>query len=279
MNGTIRVRYAFLAQDWAEAPWAIHPSLCKKCGSRKAVCWNLTAKDEVWNTDCPTCHPVLEHAVHGWTIKGDEILAAIREVPAPATKNADVPDLVVAMRTSIPAGVLARVGTSFQHLVRARVDKALNPKPWALEIGDDGRVWAPWCPLGYHRFGGPLPLRQTALRERGARRRKEHAAAVAKSGVECQCMTCRGEQPGWQKRQCFGCKTELLAGTTAWKVDETYKVPEKYGRQTHGWNSGGLQLLWCSSCVAAVHTREEAQPDETVVRHMRVVSGGTASDP
>jgi hypothetical protein len=241
MTDVIRHRFPARVRDWFRAKWAIHPRSCSKCGTRKAVCWVATDKSEHWLTECCSCWPDPAAVIERQTIGGGDVLLHVREVPAMADQSADAPDITVhAAGRHIRAGVLAIVAESFHELAKARVEWAAHPPvKWVLERREDGRVWAPVDPFRDRLWRcSALPLRTTDLRAR------------KKDG------------------QCFACKADLGERQTAWRPDTW--------AGDGGWSSAGLRLLWCPSCIAAVQVLAEAAPEETIVRHMRVIEGGAA---
>jgi hypothetical protein len=262
MTDVIRHRYPARVRDWFRAKWAIHPRSCSKCVSRMAVCWVAT--------ECCSCWPDPAAVIAKQTIGGGDILLHVREIPAMTDQSPDAPDITVhaADGHRIRAGVLAIVAESFHELAKARVEWAAHPPvEWVLERREDGRVWAPVDPFRDRLWRcSALPLRPSVLREAGKRHRELHKAAVAKAGHECQCDACQGKPT--ERRKCFGCKVVLGTGQTAWRADTS--------AGDGGWSSEGKSLLWCPSCVSAVQVIAEAAPEETIVRHMRVIEGGAA---
>lgn len=238
-------RYPLRIRDWIRARWAVHPKSCEKCGARVSVAWALTVSAEHWLRTCTACNP----DIHRLTVKGAGILVQIAEVPALTGQGGalgvDAPDLRIQVATghTIVAGLLHYVAESFTGLAEARIWRAKNPGDWALERREDGRVWAPWNPRAdLWSRGAAMPLRTTVLRD-------------ARS-----------------KRKCFDCKEPLESGASAWRPDDDHWHRE-CTRGHHGWSRPGLACLWCPPCVAGVIARADAEADEVVVGHLRVIEG------
>lgn len=269
-------------EGWVARPWALHPGQCQNCGAKRSVCWVLDAQGVHWNTACVPCLPRVEKLTVSPGAEDQSIWASIHEIPSLAVSARDPrwpfasgdvegPEVVIYVRPGqrLKSDVLRNALDNFQSLAAARVWRARNPKDWALEPGEDDRVVAPWDPSNPPRWrkGVPLPLRQTKLRATWRECSDEphdgRSVIVGKASSKL--------------RKCHTCKAELVAGMTAWRADDSGHKERRCRATytTHGWSRAGLDLLWCPSCVAAVHTREEAQPEETVVRHMRVIDGGS----
>jgi hypothetical protein len=187
--------------DWLKMSWALTPKRCKHCHRVKSVAWWRqpdSKAGQAWWTWCPECVPLnsLSAKHPGLVAWIGEVRPTVDEAHTPRVVGGcylgPPPRLAIWMLPEYPITTddISSVMSSFNQLSHARETHAHKPGEWALELRDDGKLWAPWCPINWHyspRRGDPLPYRETKL-------------AVSK-----------------RDRACVSCRAPLAAGAKVWR--------------------------------------------------------------
>jgi hypothetical protein len=241
---------------WLSWTWAMVPKRCTHCRRPKCVAWWRQPDHErgqAWWSWCPDCFPL-----RSLSTKFPGIVAWIGEVrplaeeaqPERAVGGCHLgpsPHIAVWMLDGYPmtAHEIGEVLSSFNQLAHARETYVRKPGEWALELREDGQLWAPWCPINNHwspRRGDPLPYRESTL--------------------------CESKR----QRVCVSCIAPLVAGMKVWRP---YK-PGGTVRDADWSTDAHHHACVCEPCARAVFMKGvPANDGGTVYGPLRVVGKDT----
>jgi len=245
---------------WLKREWALHPESCPGCGRGRSIAWSAwcprssgdrRAAGDFWLVICFACDGPAERwfaeTLH-YVLVGESPSSHVREVaPYPTRGDVDL-QIWTLPGATVGARQLHDVSDSFAALDYARSIWSVAPGQWSLRVGDDGRLWAPWCPItwGGDRRAEPLPYRRGRLRR---------AWRDGRSGCG---------------RSCVSCKSSLGDGCEVWR-------PDTGGRPVsnlRGWDSRPIaEALVCAKCGAEALARsdDDAHPDDSRSGHLRLI--------
>lgn len=224
------------------ADWMVSPG--DHCGKTRSVCWIVKDTGTAhWNVWCQSCgqfgHSERETNRFTHDRLGDSAVGLLASLDADG-------DVLIWQRPGLRLSQAeARdLVHALNHLGRLPGQRAIEdarPGKWRLELGPDGRLWAPWGP-GRTKQGAPVPFREGTLRETKRKR----------------------------KRKCSLCERALGAGDVVFRPDADY-VATMDCRGRWGWSPTVVSsVLVCMPCGDRAGRGFSGGPI------LRVLSGGAS---